>query len=1740
MALVGGGVVGCRVTTGVARSERWRRRAFWRWAPALLVAALVLAALPGVAGAQGSDQPGVVTFSGGDPVVDTAVPASLSDPDTVSGTPTWQWSRSGTRNGSFTTIDGAASASYTPVEADKAFFLQVTATYTDGHGANKTATATTELPVGVPVRSLVKNTQQRGDRALKVTGGTYARFVTGDNPAGYAVTRVGIKAGNWVISAVSYIRESYGAGGAEVGPAVVNLWPAGKPVASRVNWYDADEGATLEANTRYWLSYCCYQQPELITSHGEDGGRAHGWSIDNLYAYEYYIDSPPSTSNSHVPVIDIKGFELLGPPGPPLGLSAAAATDSLTLSWSAPGSLGHRPVTKYQTRSRHASASAFEDWTDVGDGAQRTATFANLNGGNNILQVRAVNAQGAGAEAELVAATQRPGVLSVRASTPSYAPSGRRTTYGPDDTIVITVAFTGAVTVAGSPTFTFVLGTTDVAATYLGGTGTDELTFSYAVMAADSDSDGISWAANQLALGEDVSITATGASSLDATIIHAAQSARGDRLVDGSATDNQPATFPHDTITLSVNEDAARGSAVGMVPASDPEGGKVVHWTNIIPDKRAESAAFYRDFTVFGNGSIWIRADLDYESGTTYAKYVDASDCRDRYGVSQASYCILDDRTEVVIEVVNVDELGVGAIKGTLRVGSPIGAALQDPDGGVSVDSWQWSRSSSRDGEYTPIAGADQVSYIPTTDDKDKWLRAVATYSDGHGPGKTVTATASRAVRPGTPPGMSVSEMALTVTEEDTIGNTYTVRLDTQPAAQVTVTLAGHAGTDVTPSPTTLTFMPLNWTSAQTVTVTAGDDADTANDSATLTHSATSTDNDYAGISIANVVVTVTDNDTSGVSVSERALTVTEEDPIGNSYTVALDTEPAAQVTVTVAGHAGTDVTPSPTTLTFTPQNWATAQTVTVTAGDDADTANDSATLTHSAASTDSGYAGITIANVVVTVTDNDTSGVSVSERALTVTEGDAIGNSYTVALDTEPAAQVTVTVGGHAGTDVTPSPTTLTFTPQNWATAQTVTVTAGDDADAANDSVTLTHSATSTDSGYAGITIATVVVRVTDNDTSGVTVSERALTVTEGDAIGNSYTVALDTEPAAQVTVTVAGHAGTDVTPSPTTLTFTRQNWATAQTVTVTAGDDADTANDSVTLTHSAASTDSGYAAITIATVVVRVTDNDSSTPPPIGGSGGGGSRGGGGFAGGGGGGGGGPSPSVVDFEWNVTRDIDDLDSAHGSPSGMWSDGTTLWVLENGDGADDAIYAYDLETGERVEDREFDLDDTNRAPRGVWSDRSTVWVSDSGRNSLFAHDLETGERLPERDAALAERNRDPRGIWSDGQLLSVLDSTRNAVFVYGLQTGELVAEYALDSANGDPHGIWSDGVTTWVSDHTAKRLIAYRLADGELVRNSDEEFKDLSKAGNNTPRGIWSDGDVMYVADASDDKVYTYNMPDALDARLATLELSGVAFGEFSPLRYDYASDTIPDGNIATLTATPAQPDASLRIRPADQDGDPANGYQMRLLPGLEITITVTSPNGSRARTYRLLLGQEEATGRAPDCLRGAVTVGFSLVVSARGSVEDLEACARSRNVTALYTLDGGEYVSYILGAPGFVNDRFGELYAGGVPALTPLIASSDGPATAAPVAPGVTGPWPDCLRGEIVEGFNLVLYEGGSVDDLDACAEEVGLAALYVLDDGVWVSYILGAPELVNREFRGLYAGGVPVATPLVGKSD
>ena len=439
--------------------------------------------------------------------------------------------------------------------------------------------------------------------------------------------------------------------------------------------------------------------------------------------------------------------------------------------------------------------------------------------------------------------------------------------------------------------------------------------------------------------------------------------------------------------------------------------------------------------------------------------------------------------------------------------------------------------------------------------------------------------------------GIVFTPTSLTVEEGDATGETYTVKLATEPSEEVTVTVSGHINTDLTLDETTLTFTTANWNTAQTVTVKAADDADGTDDAVTLAHAASG--GNYEDVS-AELKVTVTDDD-RGIVFTPTSLTVEEGDATGETYTVKLATEPSEEVTVTVSGQAGTDLTLSglsPTnTLTFTATNWDTAQMVTVKAADDEDGADDTVTLAHAASG--GNYEDVS-AELKVTVTDDDR-GIVFTPTSLTVEEGDATGETYTVKLATEPSEEVTVTVSGQAGTDLTLSglsPTnTLTFTATNWDTAQMVTVKAADDEDGADDTVTLAHAASG--GNYEDVS-AELKVTVTDDD-RGIVFTPTSLTVEEGDATGETYTVKLATEPSEEVTVTVSGQAGTDLTLSglsPTnTLTFTATNWDTAQMVTVKAADDEDGADDTVTLAHAATGGD--YAGVS-AELKVTVTDDD------------------------------------------------------------------------------------------------------------------------------------------------------------------------------------------------------------------------------------------------------------------------------------------------------------------------------------------------------------------------------------------------------------------------------------------------------------------------------------------------------------------------------------------------------------------
>ena len=426
----------------------------------------------------------------------------------------------------------------------------------------------------------------------------------------------------------------------------------------------------------------------------------------------------------------------------------------------------------------------------------------------------------------------------------------------------------------------------------------------------------------------------------------------------------------------------------------------------------------------------------------------------------------------------------------------------------------------------------------------------------------------------------------------------YTVVLDTQPTGDVTVTVSGFAGTALTLDKTTLTFTTSDWNVEQTVTVTAGQDDNAAEEIIPLAN--TVSGGGYDGITADSVVVTVTDDDTAGVTVRPTAITVVGDR--SNEYTVVLETEPAGDVTVTIAGVTGTDLSLDQTTLTFTDQDWDTPQVVTVSAA--ANAAADTATLTHAVSSADdTDYDVATADSVAVSILQAPDGplvqvGVTASDQELTVPEGES--RTYSIVLASQPLGDVAVAIAGVTNTDLTTGDSSLTFTTTDWNVIQTVTVAAAHDDDAVDeDVVNVTHTVTSAnDSNYDGIAVENVLVTVTDDDTAGVTVSETSLEIEEGDS--DTYTVVLDTEPIGDVTVTIGGIADTEISLDKTTLTFTASNWNTAQTVRVTAEQDDDAIDeDVVTLTHTVSSTaDNQYDGIAAGSVAVTVTDDEVPTP--------------------------------------------------------------------------------------------------------------------------------------------------------------------------------------------------------------------------------------------------------------------------------------------------------------------------------------------------------------------------------------------------------------------------------------------------------------------------------------------------------------------------------------------------------------
>ena len=191
------------------------------------------------------------------------------------------------------------------------------------------------------------------------------------------------------------------------------------------------------------------------------------------------------------------------------------------------------------------------------------------------------------------------------------------------------------------------------------------------------------------------------------------------------------------------------------------------------------------------------------------------------------------------------------------------------------------------------------------------------------------------------------------------------------------------------------------------------DDVDEEDESLTIEWS-------YSGLHSATSSITATatirDNDTRGVTVSETVLDI-DEGNVG-TYTVVLTSAPTGSVTVTPSQDSGdADVTVSDA-LTFTAMNWNVAQTVTVSAAQDTDAVDDTATIEHAVAGGDYGANSVTADDVAITVDDDELPpALALSVNAIATDDIINIlekGAGFSISGDTgsEGGAAVTVTLG--------------------------------------------------------------------------------------------------------------------------------------------------------------------------------------------------------------------------------------------------------------------------------------------------------------------------------------------------------------------------------------------------------------------------------------------------------------------------------------------------------------------------------------------------------------------------------------------------------------------------------------------------------------------------------------------------------------------------------------------------------
>jgi len=480
--------------------------------------------------------------------------------------------------------------------------------------------------------------------------------------------------------------------------------------------------------------------------------------------------------------------------------------------------------------------------------------------------------------------------------------------------------------------------------------------------------------------------------------------------------------------------------------------------------------------------------------------------------------------------------------------------------------------------------------------------------------------------------GFSVVPLTGLIVNETGNGTTatFTVALQTQPNGNVVVNVASIDTTEAVVDKSALTFTTADWSTPQTVTVTGVADA-LADGNQTVsilltvnTSTAVTTDTTgYIALNPADPSVTVRDTNVARYTVTPTVLT-TSESGTSATFSVSLNTQPTGNVVVLLASQNTGEVVLNKSSLTFTALDWQTPQGVMVTGVPDGVADGNKtviiATVTDTANTADTSYLILDPPNVTVTNLDTTPTVTLSPATSLQVSETGTTA-SVNVVLNSQPNANVVLTLtpgaaspsGRAASTEMTLSTSTLTFTPMDWQTPQTVTVTGVNDTLIdGNQTMTVSWAVSTSDTtGYAAVTPTALTVVNQDDETRDFILSRTTGLVTSESGGTDTFTVSLTTIPNGTVIVNLTSGNTGEVTVSPSTLTFSATDYFVAQTVTVTGVNDTSADGNvlvNVTVAVSGSSADTtGYKALASKTVSVTNNDNEPvnsgspTSPTPV-----------------------------------------------------------------------------------------------------------------------------------------------------------------------------------------------------------------------------------------------------------------------------------------------------------------------------------------------------------------------------------------------------------------------------------------------------------------------------------------------------------------------------------------------------------